>query len=284
MSGVPGRGGPGVEPQRSPRAPLPEHGPRRTAFSLVVLLTLGLFAAVGVVLVRPELVTGLLGHDTAGHIALHFRIPDHRVHDLTFGFLFATAGSGMLAQARAPSRNVAGQLMALIPWIALLLAFVLSSSRLPFAPAPIFGGLTLIATILHPSVRDLPASFGLSRVDRAMLALVLIAAVPLLALASTNIGLQRTVTSDHAALGHYGFMAAFGFTVVGAGLLASLRPEGWRLPAWVAGLLPALLGLASLAYPDVDSSLGPFRALGAIAWGSAFVAASELGRPSVPSP
>ncbi|MGH7429622.1 MAG: hypothetical protein ACREJ4_14880, partial [Candidatus Methylomirabilaceae bacterium] len=107
---------------------------------------------------------------------------------------------------------------------------------------------------------------------------VIIAAVPLLAFASTNIGLQRTVTNDHAALGHYGFMAAFSFTVIGVGLLASLRPDGWRLTAWVAGLLPALLGLASLVFPDLDSSLGLVWALAAMAWGVAFVAAAEFIR------
>jgi uncharacterized cupredoxin-like copper-binding protein len=109
-----------------------------------------------------------------------------------------------------------------------------------------------------------------------MLALVIIAAVPLLAFASSNIGLQRTVPDDHAGMGHYGFMAAFGFTVIGVGLLASLRPDGWRLTAWVAGLLPALLGLASLVFPDASSSLGPVWALAAIAWGAVFVAAAEL--------
>jgi hypothetical protein len=69
-----------------------------------------------------------------------------------------------------------------------------------------------------------------------MLALVIVAAVPLLAFAATSIGLQRTVGDDHAAMGHYGYMAAFSFTVIGVGLLASLRPVGWWLAAWVAGL------------------------------------------------
>ena len=108
--------------------------------------------------------------------------------------------------------------------------------------------------------------------------LVIIAAVPLLAFASTNIGLQRTVSNEHAALGHHGFMAAFSFTVIGVGMLASLRPDGWWLSAWVAGLLPVLLGLASVVFSDVDSSLGPIWALAAIAWGVVFVAVAELTR------
>jgi hypothetical protein len=246
------------------------------AFSLVVLITLGLVGFIGVVLLHPALIGAILGHDTAGHISQHFRGHQHRVHDLTFSFLFGTAVVGMLAQVRRPSENVAGQLMALIPWVALGLAFVLAKTWLPFAPAPILGALTLLAALLHPARRDFVRSFSVSRVNRVMLALVIIATLPLLAFASTNIALQRTVTNDHAALGHYGFMGAFTFTVIGVGLLASLRAEGWRLTAWVAGLLPVLFGLASLLFPDVDSSLGLVWALAAIGWGVAFVAAAEL--------
>jgi hypothetical protein len=261
---------------RSLRASLSEFGSRRTAFSLVVAVTLALVGFIGVVLLKPDLISGVLGHDTAGHISQHFRQHHHRVHDLTFSFLFGTAVVGMLAQLRRPSQNVAGQLMALSPWVALGLASVLSNTSIRFAPAPILGALTLLATILHPTGRNFLRSFSVSRVNRAMLALVITAAVPLVAFASTNIGLQRTVANDHAALGHYGFMAAFSFTVIGVGLLASLRPDGWRLTAWVACALLALFGLASLVYPDVDSSLGLVWALAAIAWGVAFVAAAKL--------
>ncbi len=74
--------------------------------------------------------------------------------------------------------------------------------------------------------------------------------------------------------GHYAFMAAFGFTVVGVGVLASLRPDGWRLTACVAGTLPAVLGVSSLLYPEASSSVGAVWALAAMAWGVAFVAAA----------
>jgi hypothetical protein len=249
----------------------------------VVLVTLALVGFIGVVLLQPNLIAGLLGQETAGHIGGHFRDPHHRVHDLTFGFVFGTAVVGMLAQLRRPLQNVAGQLMALIPWVALMLAFVLANSHFPFAPAPILAAFTLLAAILHPTRRDFFRSFSVSRVSWVLLALVIMAAVPLLAFASTNIELQRTLTDDHAALGHYGFMAAFSFTVIGVGLLASLRPDGWRLTAWVGGLLPALLGLASVVYPDVASSLGLGWRLAAIAWGVGFVALAELTRTRAPT-
>jgi hypothetical protein len=253
-------------------------------FALVVLVTLALVGFIGVVLVQPNLIAGLLGQETAGHISGHFREAHHRIHDLTFGFVFGTAVVGMLAQLRTPLKNVAGQLMALIPWVALGLDFALTNT-FTFAAAPILAAFTLLAAILHPTGRDFFRSFSVSRVNWVLLALIIIAAVPLLAFASTNIGLQRSLTNDHAALGHYGFMAAYSFTVIGVGLLASLRPDGWRLTAWVGGVLPALLGLASVVYPDVASSLGLGWSLAAIAWGIGFVTAAELTRTRrVPTP
>ena len=240
------------------------------------MITLVLVALIGFVLFHPASIGRVLGHDTAGHISQHFSEPQHRVHDLTFAFIFGTAVVGMLAQLGRPAENGAGQVMALIPWVALGLAFAIAGTWPPFAPAPILGALTLLATILHPTARDVFRSFDMSRVNRVMLALVILAAVPLLIFASHNIGLQRTVTNDHATLGHYGFMAAFSFTVIGVGLLASLRPQGWKLTAWVAGCLPALLGVTSLAFPNVDSGLGVLWAIVAIAWGAAFIAAATL--------
>lgn len=259
----------------STRASLSDLAAGRIAFSLVVLLTLGLAAFFGLVVLQPELFTSLFGRATGGHISDHFRDPHHRIHDLTFGFLLGTAVVGMLAQLRTPSRNVAGQLMALIPFVALVLAFALTNTGVLQIPWLVLGASTLLSTMLHPAGRDLFRTLSVSRMDRVMLAVVLIAAGPLLAFAFTNIALQRAGPSDHVALGHYGFLAAFGFTVIGVGLIASLRPDGWRLTAWVAGFLPALLGVASLVVPDVDSSLGLGWALAAIAWGVVFVATAE---------
>ena len=247
-------------------------------FAVFLLVPLGLLGFFGAVVVA-----GLLGLNAGAQAMGHMSSLGHRIHDLTFAFLFGTAAVGLLASLLNPSKNVAGQVMALIPWLALALVVPLTSywaapgAGFVIAVTALVGVLTLNAMIFHPTGRDLFRSFRLSRVDRVMLALVLIAAVPLLAYAATNIGLQRTDQSDHAAAGHYGFMAAFSFTVIGAGLVASLRPDGWRLAAWVAGILPLLLGLASLAYP-VDSSLDLVWALAAMAWGIAFVVAAERTR------
>lgn len=242
-------------------------------FTLVVFVSLAWFGFLGLMLFG-----GLLGLDTIAAMG-HFTSLHHRIHDLTYSFLFGTAAVGMVAQCRQPSKNVAGMLMALIPWAGFVLASALVTNLLsllqpPFVP--MFGALTLLAIMLHPAGHDLFGSFRVSRVNRVLLVLVAIASISLLAFAAINIGLQRAYADDHAAMGHYMYMVAFSFTVIGVGFLASLQLDGWRLAAWVAGLLPILLGVASLVFPSVSSGLGPVWALLAIAWGIAFVAVAEL--------
>jgi hypothetical protein len=243
---------------------------RRGVFLVVVLLSLGLAGLFGGMVVLMNVQPGFMGMS-------HFTEAHHRIHDLTFALLNGTAVVGMLAQLRAPTRNVAGQLMALVPFAALMLSVALTNTWVLSPPWLLVGASTVLATMFHPAGDPL-RSFRASRVDRLMLALVAIAAVPLLAFAATSVGLQRSGPSDHALAGHYGFMAALSFTVIGVGLLASARPDGWRITAWVAGLLPIVLGVASLLSPDVDSSLELVWALASIGWGVAFVAVPELTR------
>jgi hypothetical protein len=246
-------------------------------FALFVLVTLTLVGLIGLMVALMALRLNSLLPGSFAQMG-HFTEPHHRVHDLTFGFLYVPAVVGIVAQLRRPANNVAGMTMALIPWVGLLLAAVFSTTPFVIASAQSLlpAVLTGFTALLHPSGRDFFRSFKVSRVNWTMLTLVVIAAVPLLAFASTNIGLQRTVADEHAGMGHYGFMAAFSFTVFGVGVVASLRPDGWRLTAWVAALLPALLGVTSLIYPDTSSSLGLLWALAAVAWGVAFVAAAQL--------
>jgi hypothetical protein len=263
--GARSRGAGEVEPVPSFRA--------HPGFALAVLITLGLAGLIGLMVFLMQVRPGFLG-------MAHFTRPHHRIHDLTYGFLFTTAVVGLLAQLRRASRNVAGMVMALIPWVALLLAAILSTDAgvIRSAERMLVAAGTVVAAVLHPARGGFFRSFRLSRVNWMMLALVIIAAVPLLASATSNIALQRTVTNEHALMGHYGFVAAFSFTVIGVGLLASFRPDGWRLAAWVPGLLPALLGMASLIFPDVDSSLDASWALVAISWGVVFIGAALLTR------
>lgn len=251
-------------------------------FRLTVLVTIVIFGLLGVILVWPELVAAIFGPNLVGHISQHFRLPEHRIHDLTFSLLMGSAAIGLVVQLRNPVSNVAGQLMSLTTWIMLTVVAALTGSWV-FAPAPILGGLTLLATTLHPAGSGLRRALTSTRLSRPLLALVAVAAVPLLGFSIANIGLQRNAANDHAALGHYGFMASFGLTVIGFGVLASLRPSGWRLVAWVVGCLSSLLGLASILLPGLDSSLALISAGAAVVWGFGFVAAAEFVLHSTPN-
>jgi hypothetical protein len=241
---------------------------QRLVFLVVVMLTLGLAAFFGLIVAQPALIGGLAGDPSGGHIGEHFRDPEHRIHDLAFGLLLGTTVIGALAQVRTPAKNVAPQLMAATPIAALVLAAMVTDRRVLSIPWVAIGAPAIVATMLHP---DLFRSVRAARPSLPMFVLVAIAAAPLLAFALSNIELQRSGSSHHAALGHYGYMAAYCFTVIGVGIVSSLRLEGWRLTALVAGSLAAVLGVASLVLQDVEGSIGTGWALAAITWGAGLV-------------
>lgn len=273
----------------SVRGSLEDLGWRRIAFSLVVVAFLGLLAF----MFRQLLLYPVAGwfENALGLYGDH-KIAPHRVHDFSFSLIFWVAAIGMLAQLRNPEENIAGQLMVFIPWISLLLAFWLTDFWGPLPFVVIFSVLTALAAVLHPSGREMLGTFDRSRVNRVLLVLVVVAAVPLLAFASTQVGLHtgavqpshdhadgaanhEEIHQEHVDAGHYGLMVAISFIVIGAGLLATLQPVGWWLPAWVAGVVPVVIGAASIAYPDAASGTGTLWGLAAILWGVAFIAAAE---------
>jgi hypothetical protein len=229
-------------------------------------------------------IIGLITFDVLGPDMSHFGQPAHRTHDVAYGLLFTTLGLGLVAQLRRPSGNVAGMVMALVPSASLLLAGVLAGNVdavFKSNPMRYAAAITAVAALVHPAGLASFRSFRVARVNRIALALAAVAAIPLVGFASTNIDLQRTVTDEHTFMGHYGFMAALSFTIIGVSVLASLRPDGWKLPARVAGLLAGGLGISSLLYPNAASSLDTLWALAAIAWAIAFVAATVLtGQPA----
>lgn len=247
-------------------------------FAFYVLVTLAYAAFIGLMVAQMTLRLDFFLPGAFGQMT-HGAPGPHRVHDLTFALLMTTGVAGVFLQLRQPSKNVAGMLMALIPFAALALAGILAGEFEIVArrnPARAIGPIAVVAALLHPTGRHFFRSFRIARVNWIMVGLVGIAAVPFVAMAATNIRLQGGSPDEHFVQGHHGFMAAFAFTVIGVGLLASVRPAGWRLTAWVAGLLPALVGVASLLYRDASSSLVPGWALAALAWGVVFVAVAEL--------
>lgn len=280
------------------RARLSAVGLRRIASSSVVVAFLGLFVLTGGWRMLADAVAGWFEPAVGLHDEFE---PAHRIHVLTFSVLVWPAVIGMIAQLWAPRKHVGGQLMAMLPWLGLVLAFALTGFWKGLPMIAIMGSLVGLAAILHPSGRALLTWVMDGRTNRVMLALVLVAAVPLLSFSGTQVGLQNgaiepahdhaggtdheQIHQEHVDAGHFGLMAAFGFVVIGMGLLASLRPVGRWLPAWCTGVLAAFVGLASVLFPQAASSADMVWGLAAIAWGIAFVGTSELDRAeTTPSP
>lgn len=221
----------------------------------------------------------------------------HEIHMFIFPLLLWPVLIGMLVQLRSPERHRASQLMALLPFAALLAAAALTSTWDIVPMLGMFAPLVIVATLLHPAGRELVTGFSTSQVSVVMLVLVVLAAIPLGAATATHVGLQTGTIEqgghdhDHAAggdaaelheehieFGHFMLMTGFAILVVAMGLLASLRPVGYRVPAWLTGLLLTAYGIASIAVPTVSSSGGTMWGTAAILWAVAFVGAAELSR------
>ncbi|MGH8913690.1 MAG: hypothetical protein ACRDZM_04145, partial [Acidimicrobiia bacterium] len=156
-------------------------------FTLALLLTLVAAGFNGLMVFLMLLEVDLPG--AFGQMT-HFQQPGHRVHDLTFAFLFLPTVVGTLAQFRRPQMNIAGQLMTVVPTVGLLLTFLLTwilvnNTRVMQPPWVIVGAAALVTVGVHPAGRYFFRSFSAARVNRAMLALVIVAAVPLILYAST---------------------------------------------------------------------------------------------------
>lgn len=308
---------------------LDELDPRRITFSLVVLAYAGFLGFINALMFLPAL--GWLPDNllsAMGHFGSFLNTGETHdlIHEFVFAFIVGTAAVGLLSQLWKPKESaswrIAGQLVALIVWSVLILMAAITNSWVPQPLFLIFGGLTLLATVLHPAGRDLFNWVHGAKFNKALLTLVIIAAVPLFLLTVTNINLQRVGTNmhqgengefinlfghtipkhgsedkalsadietemmdgevvhdqKHTALGHYRNLAALSLIIILVGTLASFRPPGWRLAAWVAGGLSLLLGLVSVVLPEAESSLGLLWGLAAIIWGAAFITTAEFIR------
>jgi hypothetical protein len=193
---------------------LQELGWRRVAFSFVVLLYLAWLAIINALMFLPAL--GLLP-DNALSAMRHFGDfigtgdTHNLIHELVFAFIIGTAGVGLLSQLWKPKENYAGQWVAIIAWGIMLFTAIITGNWVPQPLFITFGGLTLIATILHPAGRGLFSWLHTPRVNKALLALVIVAAVPFFFFAVENINLQRDGAMSPSENG--GVFNFFGHTI-----------------------------------------------------------------------
>ncbi|HEY4497597.1 MAG TPA: hypothetical protein VJC20_02480 [Candidatus Paceibacterota bacterium] len=189
-------------------------GWRRIAFSLVVLAYLAWLAIINALMFLPAL--GLLP-DNALSAMEHFGDfmstgdTHNLIHELVFAFIIGTAGVGLLSQLWKPKENYAGQWVAMIAWGAMIFTAIITGNWVPQPLFITFGGLTIIATFLHPAGRGLFSWLRTPRVNKTLLVLVIVAAVPLLFFAVENINLQRDGAMSPSENG--GVFNFFGHTI-----------------------------------------------------------------------
>lgn len=264
-------------------------GAQRIAFSLVALVPL----IVWTVLLQGWrnqifLVTSWFG--MSGPLPPEFLELGHRLHEVAFAIILWPLIVGLLAQFRRPERHHTGMWMALAPIVGLAVAFAVTDFWRPAMILAFLGGPTALALLLHPAGRELLGSVSAERVNRVTLALLIVAAVPLIAFAATQVGLQtgaiepahdhagghdQEVHEQHIEFGHFTFTAGTVFALLLVGLLATLQQPGWWLGAWVTGAMSVVYGLGSIAAPEAASNPGLLWAVAMIVWGVGFVAAAE---------
>lgn len=278
-------------------------GYRRLAMTIVALVPLLLYFGVfGFWRIQLAVVTVWFGG--LGIVPEEFTLLPHRLHDIGFLVMFWPFTVGLLVQLRKPMMKIAAQLMALATFVGILIAIGVTGHTRPIMIVVMLGVPTLIATLLHPAGRELVTSINTSRINRMALALVVVAAVPLLAYAATQTGLQtgaiepahdhthgvagytaEEIHEQHVEFGHYMSMVAFSLIVLFVGLISSLRQPGWRIAAWLTGIMTVVFGLTALAAPSAASTPDMLWAAATVVWGGAFIGATEYTRESdAPSP
>ncbi len=196
----------------------------------------------------------------------------HRVHDTALSMMAWSLVIGVAVQLHRPQSKAAPMLQALAIPVLIIVADVLRGRFDLFGVIVL--ALLLLLAFLHPRRGDL---LKVPHFDGAMAGLTAVAAVPWLVFAVDQARLQLLdVAGDvHAERGHWGLMTQLAVLVILWALIGSSNHTGWRLTAWVAGMVSAIYGLQSLVFPDVGSSAITGWALAAMAWGVVYLVMAE---------
>lgn len=190
----------------------------------------------------------------------------HRVHDTGFGAYAALfLAGGFLAQVRRPERQVAAFQTVAAALVATVVAMVLAGGIDP----SVLGFALVLAALwwLHPARERLLAPGRAP--SPALLALVVAAGVPLVIYGVGQAGIERVTVAADPHSEHWLNMASLALSIPLVGLVAALRPVGWRYAGLAAAAASVLLGAAWIVLPDLPSSLG-------LGWGAVAVAGGLL--------
>lgn len=245
---------------------------RRVTFRVVSALVLLLFLVL-LGLELPFLVLLWLPEDTLASIVDNGPADlAHRVHWAALSLMAWSLVIGMAVQLRRPQKNLAPLLQVLAFFVALVLVGVLTGSFDPTLVIVLV--VLLLLAFLHPRRGSLLKT---PRLDRATASLTALAVAPWVVFADGQARLQRlNVAGDiHAESGHWGLMTQLAILIILWGLIGSSDYSGWRLTAWITGLVSAVYGIASLVFSDLASAAPTGWAVAAVAWGMAYLAMTE---------
>ena len=197
----------------------------------------------------------------------------HHLHELAFVTMLWMVFIGLVVQIYNPEKRIAAIQQALLVNVVITGANVLTGFFFP--PALILGGLLVAAFVLHPAGGDVHRVRTAGPVSPLLVGMIVLAGIPLAVYAVNQYALQAS-GDVHAQLGHYADMVTYTGLILLLGLLAGVKPIGWRVPLWSAGGLAAILGLSSVLYPTLPSSAGLLWGGLATLWGVGFVIAGEV--------
>ena len=193
----------------------------------------------------------------------------HRVHEVTFGMLFAMMLAGVAVQLRKPEAKIAALQQAIL--VSVVLSVVVAASTGWEWTALLYVVPPLAIAYLHPNRR---AVFAVPRMPHGgLLYLALPAALPFIFGFIDEFEKAAKELRGHQA--HWGGMAAFALIIVILALLAASHPPGWRVVAWSTGSSMIVYGVASMSFPFDASARPDLLAVISIVWGTLFLVVTQ---------
>lgn len=196
------------------------------------------------------------------------------VTDLGYGALVGIIQTmGLMVQLRAPERKIAGMQQAALVIPALLIGSAMASDHQGLIPALIFVPAFGLLLALHPARGEfLLRGHSFSP---TLFAIAVLGGVPLIRYALAMGRQARHLAGPPHHVLRLATLAAMAIAILLAGLLAALKPRGWRIPAWCAGMAVVVYGLASVVFPDHPGAEGRGWGSLAVAGGVLFISVAE---------
>jgi len=204
----------------------------------------------------------------------------HAVHNAVVGSLLLVLSAPPVIQvARFPELPLRHLVILAAVAVAALATMAMSLTLDPFTLP-----FVVLTGVLWAIVPDRGGAVPAGRPSPIMLAVVIVAAVPLVMYAIAQAELQRTdPLSEHSAFFHWVEMSFYSIAIVLLGFLAAFRPDAFRMAAWMGGLALAILGGASVLFGQHASAIAAPWSWAALAVGLAFIALGEWEARKQPS-